>query len=166
MNSEYIRKNLTIKDVSEYQELFFEAVGKDDYIKLCRKLGGCTIYLPKEKTLRSIVCKKLKNNGQERSTSTMDKESLFENLTIDDLKEKHRLLYELLGKEKFIETCITFGGSNITIPQEKTLYTEIAKRKIRESKELIQSGVITVQQLAMMYKVNQSFVYKVLKDET
>lgn len=166
MNSEYIRKNLTIDDVSEFQTLVFEAVGKDDYFELCRKFGGCAIYFPKETTLCSIVCKKLKNNGQERIIDTMDKESLLENLTIDDLKEKHRLLFELLGKEKFIETCKALGGYNITIPQEKTLYTEIAKRKIRGSKDLVQSGVMTVQQLAVMYNVHQSFVYQLLKDET
>ncbi len=166
MNTDYIYRNLTVEDVSDYQTLFFEAVGKDIYFELCRKFGGCTIYFPKEKTLNSVVYKRLKNSGHERRINTMDKEYLLENLTIDDLKEKHKLLFELLGKEEFIEICITFGGTNIAIPQERTLYTNIAKRKIKENKELVQSGVITVQQLAMTYKVNQSFVYKFLKDET
>lgn len=96
----------------------------------------------------------------------MNKEYLFENLTIDDLGEDKKLLFNTIGKEKFIEICLAFGGSTISIPQEHTLHTAIAKRKIRESKELVQSGILTAKELARMHKVSSAFIYRVLEEKT
>lgn len=93
----------------------------------------------------------------------MDKKYLLENLAIDDLTEDKKILLDIIGKEKFLELCLAFGGSYISFPLENTLHTAIAKRMIRESKELVQSGTITVPQLAIKYNVSYSFAYKILR---
>ncbi len=90
----------------------------------------------------------------------MDKEYLLENLTIDDLGESQKLLFNIIGKERFVEMCLAFAGSSICI-----LNTAIAKRKIRESRGMYESGAVTMKQLAMRYKVSFSIVYGVLREK-
>lgn len=168
MNSEYIRKNLTIEDLNENQQTLYEAIGKDKYLGLCHEVGGFQVYFPKENTLYSIVLKKIKhseNTGRERSFHTMNSntDNILENLTVDDLGENQKLLFEILGKETYIEVCRMFGGGQICIPLEETLRRNIIKRKILEKKELFQSGKITKEQLARMYNVSVTFVYWIMR---
>ncbi len=168
--SEYIHKNLHFEDLKEEQQTFFDTVGRDKYLDLCHKLGGFQVYFSKEDLLCSIVRKKTKDAkkiGHERSFNIMnnDTEYLLDNLAIDDLPEKQKLLFEILGKEKYIQVCCMFGGSPICIPKEETLRVSIVKRKIRESKKLFQSGGITKEQLAMMYKVSTSTVYSIIREK-
>ena len=95
----------------------------------------------------------------------MDKEYLLENLTIDDLEESQKLLFNIIGKERFVEMCLAFAGNSICIPKENTLNTAIAKRKIREGRGMFESGAVTMKQLAMRYKVSLSIVYSVLREK-
>ncbi len=92
----------------------------------------------------------------------MNKKYLLENLDIDDFADGKKILLDIIGKEKFLDLCLAFGGSCISIPQERTLHTAVAKRKIRESKELIQSGAMTVQQLAIKYNISYGYAYRIL----
>ncbi|MCM1539317.1 MAG: hypothetical protein NC254_13085 [bacterium] len=168
--SEYIHKNFHYQDLKEEQQTFFNTVGQDKYINLCHELGGFQVYFLKKSALCSIVRKKNKDAkkiGHERSFNLMnnDAEYLLDDLTIDDIPEKQKLLFEILGQEKYIQVCCMFGGSQINIPKEETLRVNIVKRKIRESKELVRSGVLTIGQLAMMYKVSTSTVYGIVREK-
>lgn len=90
-------------------------------------------------------------------------DNILENLTVDDLGENQKLLFEILGREKYIEVCRMFGGSQICIPLDETLRRNIIKRKILEKKEMFQSGKITKEQLARMYNVSVTFVYWIMR---
>jgi len=89
----------------------------------------------------------------------VDKDILKE-ITIDDLQEQHQALAEAIGLKNLIKLSESFGGTQIYIPQIAELTKELKYKKILEDYD-----GDNIQQLAIKYRVSESTVYRVVKDE-
>lgn len=82
------------------------------------------------------------------------------NITIKDLEEKYQMVAEMIGIDKYMLLCQELGGSDLYIPTMKELQKKYIYQKIKESRNLFSK-----KQLAKIYGVSLSTVYKVLRNE-
>lgn len=90
----------------------------------------------------------------------MEQQLNRQELTLDDLQEKHREYAEIIGIDNLLKLADNFGGTNIYIPQRR----ELEKYKIYNSiyKEFDGSNL---QELTQKYGVSKSTVYKIVNDK-
>ncbi len=86
------------------------------------------------------------------------KNFIKENLRSEDLSLEQQNLLSFLGMEKYLEMCEKFGGSTFTINRIETIYCLSVRNKVLENK-----GIYTTNQMAVMYGISKSTVYKILK---
>lgn len=87
-----------------------------------------------------------------------------DNLRREDLSPVQQDLYDVIGIEKYLELCDSFGGSAITLCKLETLRKTIAKRLILEDRDLYDSGMVRITQLAKIHSVCESTVYNILRE--
>lgn len=94
-----------------------------------------------------------------REAVIMEREKLIKRLEMDDLKEQHREIAEIVGMEFFFELVKNFGGDFIYIPTEKEITKNLAYRLMIE-----EFDGTNIKALAKKYGVSKSTAYNVLKD--
>ena len=90
----------------------------------------------------------------------MTDKDILKEITIDDLQEQHREIAETIGLKTLIKLSENFGGTQVYIPQIAELTKEFKYRNILEA-----FNGDNIQQLAIKYRVSESTVYRIVKDE-
>lgn len=94
-----------------------------------------------------------------REAVIMERDKLIKRLEMDDLKEQHREIAEIVGMEFFFELVKNFGGDYIYIPTEKEITKNLAYRLMIE-----EFDGTNIKALAKKYGVSKTTAYNVLKD--
>lgn len=86
---------------------------------------------------------------------------------VEDLGLDHQCIVKIIGLEKYLDLCFHFAGVPIYFPFLKTIHQQInqkiIRKKVCESRALIESKVLTVKQLSKIYGISISTVYNYLK---
>lgn len=82
-------------------------------------------------------------------------------IKIEDLQDRHQKYAEVIGVENMIKLSQMFGGSSIYIPQPDEL---IKNKRYRAIVEDYEEGKGSIKQLAQMYQVSESTVYRLVRD--
>ena len=90
----------------------------------------------------------------------MTDRDILKEITIDDLQEQHQDIASAIGLKTLIKLSEHFGGTQIYIPQISELTKELKYKKILE-----EFDGDNIQQLAIKYRVSESTVYRVVRDE-
>lgn len=81
------------------------------------------------------------------------------NLRIEDLIPQHQDIAQIIGLDNYIRLCECIGGSSLYIPTLKEAAKQHIYNKVRSSQ-----GIMSKEQLARVYGLSKSTVYKLLKD--
>lgn len=87
-----------------------------------------------------------------------------DNLRREDLSPAQQELYDYLGRERYIDFCSYFGGTNLSVYKLDTLKRRIGKRRLKEDLSLYRSGCVSLSQLARMYQITERTVYLILAE--
>lgn len=91
------------------------------------------------------------------------KEYIRRELKLEDLEPEHQYIIQIIGLEKFLDLCFHFGGVNVYIPTLETIQRQIIRKKVHESRDLVESKVLTVKQLSRIYGVSTATIYGYLR---
>lgn len=81
-------------------------------------------------------------------------------LKLEDLREPHRMIAEVVGIDGLLKLCNNFGGSSIYIPQKR----DLLKNKIYAAIYHEFDGS-NIKQLAVKYDVSEATVYNIIRDK-
>lgn len=85
-------------------------------------------------------------------------QQLLDQLLLDDLKEPHRTIVELIGLDDLLKLVDFYGGSSIYIPQKRDfLKIKIYKTVYREF------DGNNIKRLAKKYDLSESTIYNIIR---
>ncbi|MBD5468901.1 MAG: DNA-binding protein [Lachnospiraceae bacterium] len=85
---------------------------------------------------------------------------LFQDVTLDDLAEKDRMIAEAVGMDGLRNLVKNFAGSPIYIPKKYQLLHNLRVQKVRE-----EFDGTNIRQLALKYNYSTSYIYKIVGDK-
>ncbi|HAJ96574.1 MAG TPA: hypothetical protein DCO72_02400 [Ruminococcus sp.] len=135
--TEYLREFL-----SDYQQMIYDTVGKEAYLKLVENFGGQRVFLWKADTL-------------DRALHRADTRNIP---LAECLSNKQKAIYDLIGEDAYVELAEKFGGGCIVPCSRHTLHNARWKADICN-----EFDGMNFNELMRKYHVSKQFLSELLK---
>ena len=86
-------------------------------------------------------------------------DTIKDKITIDDLDESQQDVVFVIGIDNYIKLCEEFGGTSLFFPKMNFLAKNYIYKRVIELKDIMPKY-----QIAKMFDLSKSTVYKVIKD--
>lgn len=88
-------------------------------------------------------------------------EKWMDEITVDEVPEKYKLLVEVIGFDNFIKLSMKFGGTEIYVPKSDMLVKAIRNEKIKQE---FSGG--NYRELALKYNLSESQIRNIINYNT
>lgn len=173
--------DLKLSDLKKEHRMVAEVIGLEAYMELCRVFGGTSVCIPGRKYLYENYYKRMiladnKHSVKElmkmyhiseslvyqirRAAKTSAAKVVSGDFSISDLHPHLANIAEVIGFKHFLDLCDTYAEIALYIPTEKDLIKNYIERKVLENKDFFSK-----KELARIYNISESKVYKILRKQ-
>lgn len=146
---EEVSEKILLSALSEDYECIVEIIGIERIRKLMKNVGGTTIHIPNEQILKRYIENKC------RCEDEMIKDK---RVYVNNIPEQYQEVANIIGMELYMKLVENFGGSNLYIPNEKSIKKIIRRKKIIEEFDGSNHS-----ELAKKYKISERWIYEITR---